>query len=174
MRHRVLLAAAVFVLVVAAVAAFFMTRRAPTVEAHDSTRPPVVETSPTGAAPAEEPQAVAAAPELAPRRVEKKKPVIREKKADVLTEPIQISRVEPQLPAVARQYHLHGEVVLKAQISREGNVESVTLVRGTHPLLDGAAERAVALWKYRPATVNGRAVSAPLQVTVSFKEAGRA
>jgi protein TonB len=173
MKPRALLATAVLVLLVASGAAYLLTRPKARTDSRDSTRPPVVETAPPAEAPGAD--AVAAAPEPAPMHVERKKPVSQpKKKVDVLVEPVQISRVEPQLPEAARRYHLHGDVVLKAQITREGNVESVTVVRGTHPLLDGAAERAVSLWKYRPAMVNGRAVDAPLQVTVSFKAPGQA
>lgn len=83
-------------------------------------------------------------------------------------EPIEISRVKPQYPEAARKARMQGVVILEAIITKEGNVESVRILRGINPLLDNAAVRAVGQWKYKPATFNGRAVPVYLTVTVTF------
>ena len=78
-----------------------------------------------------------------------------------------IRRVEPQYPAIARQIHLEGTVVLNAIISREGNIERVDVASGP-ALLAGAAREAVRQWKYRPYLLNGEPVEVETQVTVNF------
>jgi protein TonB len=83
-------------------------------------------------------------------------------------EPIEISRVRPQYPEAARKARMQGVVILEAIITKDGNVESVRILRGINPLLDNAAVRAVQQWKYKPATFNGRAVPVYLTVTVTF------
>lgn len=78
-----------------------------------------------------------------------------------------IRRVEPQYPAIARQIHLEGTVVLNALISREGNIERVDVASGP-ALLAGPARDAVRQWKYRPYLLNGEPVEVETQVTVNF------
>src|SRR6266498_3233107 len=50
----------------------------------------------------------------------------------------------------------------------EGGVEDVKVLKSVNPLLDASAVRAVQQWRYRPATLNGRAVRVYLTVTVTF------
>jgi periplasmic protein TonB len=78
------------------------------------------------------------------------------------------NRVEPQYPEAARKARMEGVVILEAIITASGNVEDVKVLKSVNPLLDAAASRAVQQWKYRPATLNGRAVRVYLTVTVTF------
>ena len=78
-----------------------------------------------------------------------------------------IHRVEPQYPAIARQIRLQGAVVLKAIISRQGNIEHVEVASGPG-LLARAATEAVGQWKYRPYLLNGEPVEVETQITVNF------
>ena len=82
--------------------------------------------------------------------------------------PILTHRVEPAYPDTARRMHSEGEVVLEAVISGSGVVEEVRVVHSVNPLLDAAAVHAVEQWRYRPATLNGRAVRVALSVTVRY------
>jgi periplasmic protein TonB len=59
-------------------------------------------------------------------------------------------------------------VVLKVEISPEGDVTDLSLVSG-HPLLVPAAIDAVKQWKYKPYLLNGQAVTVETQVSVSFR-----
>jgi protein TonB len=79
-----------------------------------------------------------------------------------------INRVEPSYPEAARKARMEGVVILEAIITANGNVEDVKVLKSVNPLLDAAATRAVQQWKYRPATLNGRAVRVYLTVTVTF------
>lgn len=78
-----------------------------------------------------------------------------------------IHRVEPQYPAIARQIHLEGAVVLKAMISKEGNIEQLEVASGPG-LLAVAAKEAVRQWKYRPYFLNGQPIEVETQITVNF------
>ena len=98
---------------------------------------------------------------------------------DLLTEPPRpggdihapdlVRRVEPIYPETARRARLEGLVVLDAVIAVTGDIEDVRVVKSAGPLLDSAAAEAVRRWKYRPATLNGRAVRVLLSVSVSFR-----
>jgi TonB family protein len=78
-----------------------------------------------------------------------------------------ITKVAPVYPPLARQARIQGTVVLKVQISKSGDVESLQLVSG-HPMLAPAAIEAVKQWKYKPFLLNGEAVEVETSVTVNF------
>jgi len=78
-----------------------------------------------------------------------------------------IHRVEPQYPAMAKQIHLEGTVVLRAIISRDGNIKRVQVASGPG-LLAGAAREAVRQWRYRPYLLNNEPVEVETQITVNF------
>ncbi|HEX3682023.1 MAG TPA: energy transducer TonB [Bryobacteraceae bacterium] len=78
-----------------------------------------------------------------------------------------IRRVQPVYPPLARTARVQGSVEFTAKISREGNIEDLTLVRG-HPLLVKAAQDAVLQWKYRPTLLNGQPVEVVTEITVNF------
>jgi TonB family protein len=78
-----------------------------------------------------------------------------------------MTKVSPVYPPSARQARIQGDVVIKAIINQTGDVTSVEVVSG-HPMLAPAALEAVRQWKYRPFMLNGKAVEAETQVTVSF------
>jgi protein TonB len=58
-------------------------------------------------------------------------------------------------------------VVMKALISKTGEVESLELISG-HPMVAPAALEAVKQWKYRPYMLNGNAVAVETQIQVNF------
>jgi protein TonB len=77
-------------------------------------------------------------------------------------------KVQPDYPREAREKRVQGLVVLKVEISPEGDVTDLSLVSG-HPLLVPAAIDAVKQWKYKPYLLNGQAVTVETQVSVSFR-----
>jgi protein TonB len=83
--------------------------------------------------------------------------------------PVLTTRAEPTYPEAARKARMEGVVILEAIITAEGNVEDVRVLKSVNPLLDASAVRAVQQWKYKPATLNGRAVRVYLTVTVTFR-----
>src|SRR5260370_18407209 len=76
-----------------------------------------------------------------------------------LKAPRQIHSVDPDYPELARQVHLSGTVIVDAVIDEPGNVVQARVVSG-HPLLVGAALKAVLQWKYEPTSLNGQPISA--------------
>ena len=78
-----------------------------------------------------------------------------------------IRRVEPQYPPIAKQIHLEGSVILKAIISREGNIERLEVASGPG-VLALAAKEAVGQWKYRPYLLNGEPIEVETKITVNF------
>jgi protein TonB len=83
--------------------------------------------------------------------------------------PLLIACVEPAYPETERKLHKEGIVILEAIITSDGTVDEVHVLKSADSLLDEAAKRAVIQWRYRPATLNGRAVRVYLEVTVSFR-----
>jgi periplasmic protein TonB len=82
-----------------------------------------------------------------------------------------IRRVQPNYPPLARQARIQGTVVLQAQISKDGNIENLTLISG-HPMLAPAAIEAVKQWKYKPYLLNGEPVEVETSVQVNFTLSG--
>jgi len=82
--------------------------------------------------------------------------------------PLLLNKVEPGYPEAARKARMEGVVIIEAIITAHGSVEEVKILKSVNPLLDASAQRAVSQWKYRPATLNGRAVRVYLTVTVTF------
>ncbi|MGH9364212.1 MAG: TonB family protein [Thermoanaerobaculia bacterium] len=82
--------------------------------------------------------------------------------------PVLLQRIDPTYPEAARKARMEGVVILEAIITATGSVEEVRVLKSVNPLLDASAVRAVQQWRYRPATLNGRAVRVYLTVTATF------
>lgn len=78
-----------------------------------------------------------------------------------------ISGPKPAYPAAARDAHIEGVVVVEALVGTDGAVKQAKPISG-HKLLMNAASRAVLLWTFKPATINGKPVEAPVRVEVKF------
>jgi TonB family protein len=86
-----------------------------------------------------------------------------------VVKPVLIHRVNPEYPEVARKSRIQGVVILEANVTREGTVKNLKVIRGLHPILDQAAMKAVGQWRYKPATLNGKPVNVQTTITVNFK-----
>ena len=60
-----------------------------------------------------------------------------------------LKKVPPEYPEAAKKAHIQGHVVLRAIISKDGDVENLQIISG-HPQLVPSAIDAVKQWKYRP------------------------
>jgi TonB family protein len=78
-----------------------------------------------------------------------------------------LTKVDPIYPPLARQARIQSTVVLRAQISKEGSIEQLTLVSG-HPMLVQAAIDAVKQWKYKPYVLNSEPVEVETEIRVNF------
>jgi protein TonB len=72
---------------------------------------------------------------------------------------------------LAKAARIQGDVVLKAIIDREGNIQDLQLMSG-HPMLAPAAIEAVKQWRYRPYLLNGQPVEVETTITVIFTLTG--
>ena len=79
---------------------------------------------------------------------------------------VQANLIQPA--AVPVYQGIEGDVVLEAEISKDGIIENLRVISG-NPLLVQAAIDAVKQWQYRPTLLNGAAVNVVTNVTVSFK-----
>jgi TonB family protein len=79
-----------------------------------------------------------------------------------------ISKVSPIYPALAKNQHVSGNVMVDALIDANGKVTTMKVVSGP-TLLHQAAMDALKQWKYRPATLDGKPVAMHLTVTLQFR-----
>src|ERR1700704_595360 len=82
-----------------------------------------------------------------------------------------VRKVNPNYPPLARQARIQGQVLLQAEISKDGSIQNLRLISG-HPMLAPAAIEAVKQWKYKPYILNGGPVEVETQITVNFTLAG--
>lgn len=102
---------------------------------------------------------------LAPKENKPKVPI---RVGGRVKEPRVVHRVEPVYPALAKQTHMQGTVIIEAIIDEQGNVTEMKVVSGP-PLLIQAAVDAVRQWKYEPTYLNEQPVPVQLNVTVTFR-----
>jgi TonB family protein len=88
--------------------------------------------------------------------------------SDEIAEPAPLHKVDPKYPPTLMAEHVEGEVILYAVIRRDGSVDSIQVVHGIDPLLDGNAVRALAQWKFRPAERQGEPVNLEAIVHIPF------
>jgi periplasmic protein TonB len=82
-----------------------------------------------------------------------------------------IRKIQPNYPPLARQARIQGQVVLQAEISKDGTIQNLQLISG-HPMLAPAAIEAVKQWRYKPYLLNGEPVAVETQVVVNFTLSG--
>ncbi|HLQ51682.1 MAG TPA: TonB family protein [Terriglobales bacterium] len=82
-------------------------------------------------------------------------------------------KVTPNYPPLAKTARIQGTVVLHAVISKQGNIENLSVISG-HPMLVQTAMDAVKQWKYKPYILNGEPVEVETTVTVNFNLTGGA
>jgi protein TonB len=76
--------------------------------------------------------------------------------------------VDPEYPVAARAGGQHGSVVLQVTIGRDGAVQDVKFLQGSL-MFARAAIDAVRQWRFKPYSMNGRAVSVQTAITLNFK-----
>lgn len=79
-----------------------------------------------------------------------------------------LQMIQPVYPALARRGRIQGNVQLKAIISADGKIKTLTVVSG-HPLLVDAALDAVRHWTYQPTLLNGSPVEVKTEILVRFE-----
>jgi len=82
-----------------------------------------------------------------------------------------IKKIQPSYPPLARQARIQGQVLLQAEISKDGSIQNLRLISG-HPMLAPSAIEAVKQWRYKPYYLNGEPVEVETQITVIFSLSG--
>jgi protein TonB len=76
---------------------------------------------------------------------------------------------DPEFPAILRRAGTLYLVLAKVCVSRTGAVESVSISKGAHPMLDEKVIAAVKDWRYRPLLADGNAVPFCYPLRFEFK-----
>lgn len=132
------------------------------------------ETSPETTAPTQNSSSLPSpiSPEISPRLIPTPTPTHvshTPASSTVLARPDITHNSPPLYPEYARKKGWSGSVLLRAQISGHGAVESVTLIQGSgYDLLDQAATTAVRQWRFFPMRVGGQPTSSVVEVPVKF------
>jgi len=78
-----------------------------------------------------------------------------------------LKKIPPEYPEAAKKAHIQGQVVLRAIISKDGDVENLQIISG-HPQLVPSAIDAVKQWKYRPYLQQGNPMEVETEIDVNF------
>jgi protein TonB len=80
-----------------------------------------------------------------------------------------VRRVNPDYPSAAKKDGISGFVDLEVTVSKQGNVDDVSVTQSTPPnMFDKSAVAAVRKWKYDPRFVDGLPSTAHLKVHLEF------
>jgi protein TonB len=79
-----------------------------------------------------------------------------------------MKRVQPNYPQQALQMRMEGTVLLEANVTKDGRISNVKVLKGDN-ILAKAAVDAVKQWKYNPYFLNGEPVEIQTQISVTFK-----
>ncbi len=86
-----------------------------------------------------------------------------------VTAPALLHRIEPEYTAEARSKGLEGVTTLYAEVTKDGSVANVKVVKSLDPGLDAKAIDAVKQWRFRPGKRNGKAVAVAATIEVDFQ-----
>jgi TonB family protein len=75
----------------------------------------------------------------------------------------------PEYTAEAKQMKIQGDVVLRVTFSASGHVQVLNVVRGLGHGLDEQAQRTVQMYKFKPATQNGKPIDKTVNITITFQ-----
>lgn len=72
-------------------------------------------------------------------------------------------------PEEAKKEKIQGRVIIRLVVSKEGNAEGISVLKGVHPLLDAEAMRVTSLLSgFKPGTQGGKPVNVWYMVPVTF------
>ena len=78
-----------------------------------------------------------------------------------------VNKAAPTMPAIAKQVHITGKVLVDLTVGENGSVENVDVISG-NPVLSSAAVAAGKKWTFKPFLVDGKPEKALVRVTFDF------
>lgn len=78
-----------------------------------------------------------------------------------------LRQVDPIYPDFARRGRIQGPVVLLMTVDEQGQPTQIQVLEG-HPVFHEAAKQAARQWRFQPARLDGRPVSATFRLTLKF------
>lgn len=76
----------------------------------------------------------------------------------------------PAYPRLARQLNQEGVVILLVEVSENGMVSGIKVIKSTgYKLLDDSAIKTVKEWRFIPPTKDGKKVSSSIEIPIRFK-----
>ncbi|KRD39600.1 hypothetical protein ASE35_04480 [Lysobacter sp. Root916] len=124
---------------------------------------------PTDTTPATTPEGDARKPVASAAKPKPTKPAIAAPR-ETAPERIASRSPEPEYPATALRRGEGGDVLLRVNVGADGVPGEIDFVRRSSSReLDRAAQDAVRRWRFEPATRNGKAVPAVVEVPIEFK-----
>lgn len=88
---------------------------------------------------------------------------------DVLARPIPGRNPPPPYPPQARRLGQQGQVLLRAKVNAQGQVQQVEIASSSgFPALDRAAQEAVQRWEFSPALRNNVPIESWVVVPIQF------
>ena len=85
-----------------------------------------------------------------------------------LTPPRISKRVDPNYSEAARKAGVEGNVILKLVVDKDGSPRNICIERSLREDLDQNSARAVAQWRFDPATKDGEPVATWISAETSF------
>lgn len=85
-----------------------------------------------------------------------------------VTQPRLLASVMPVYPLAAKMAHVEGDVIINAQITKNGSVGRTTVVSGP-AILRQAALEALRGWRYAPSELDGHPSDAEILVKIQFR-----
>ena len=82
--------------------------------------------------------------------------------------PVEVKRVNPVYPELAKKAGIEGTVVVKALVNTKGDVEQVEVIK-SHPLLDDAAIAAAKQFKFKPGKQRDKFVKVWMSIPFNFR-----
>jgi protein TonB len=86
-----------------------------------------------------------------------------------VTQPVLLSRKDPEYSEEARKAKFQGTVQLSILVNAAGQVTDINVLRSVGLGLDERAVEAVRQWKFRAGTVDGKSVAMRATVEVNFR-----
>jgi len=85
------------------------------------------------------------------------------------TPPKVLKRVRPFYPPSLIAQRLRGEVVVAFEVTTDGHVDNVVVIRSNNPAFEKPAIEAVRKWTFEPGKKEGKPIKAKLQVSLTFQ-----